>query len=29
MARQRSVEDGIAESTLHLLRTGGPRAVTV
>ena len=29
MARQRSVEDGMAESTLHLLRTGGPRAVTV
>lgn len=26
---QRRVEDGIAESTLHLLRTGGPRAVTV
>ena len=23
------VEDGIAESTLHLLRSGGPRAVTV
>ncbi len=29
MAQQRSVEDGIAESTLHLLRTKGPRAVTV
>lgn len=26
---QRRVEDGIAESTLHLLRSGGPRAVTV
>jgi AcrR family transcriptional regulator len=26
---QRRVEDGIAESTLHLLRGGGPRAVTV
>src|SRR4051812_40573207 len=29
MARQRSVEDGIADSTLVLLRTRGPRAVTV
>lgn len=29
MAQRRTVEDGIAESTLHLLRTGGPRAVTV
>ena len=29
MAARREVEDGIAESTLHLLRTGGPRAVTV
>ena len=29
MARRHRVEDGIAESTLHLLRTGGPRAVTV
>ena len=29
MAQRRRVEDGIAESTLHLLRTGGPRAVTV
>ncbi len=29
MAQQRRVEDGIADSTLHLLRTGGPRAVTV
>jgi AcrR family transcriptional regulator len=29
MAERRRVEDGIAESTLHLLRTGGPRAVTV
>ena len=29
MAHQRRVEDGIADSTLHLLRTGGPRAVTV
>ena len=29
MATGRRVEDGIAESTLHLLRTGGPRAVTV
>ena len=29
MAQPRRVEDGIAESTLHLLRTGGPRAVTV
>lgn len=26
---QGRVEDGIAESTLYLLRTGGPRAVTV
>ncbi|MEW2481420.1 helix-turn-helix domain-containing protein [Mycobacterium sp. NPDC049093] len=26
---QGRVEDGIAESTLHLLRSGGPRAVTV
>lgn len=29
MAPQHRVEDGIADSTLHLLRTGGPRAVTV
>jgi AcrR family transcriptional regulator len=29
MAARREVEDGIAESTLHLLRTGGPRSVTV
>ena len=29
MAQPRRVEDGIADSTLHLLRTGGPRAVTV
>jgi AcrR family transcriptional regulator len=29
MALRRTVEDGIAESTLHLLRTGGPRSVTV
>jgi AcrR family transcriptional regulator len=29
MAGRRSVEDGIAESTLHLLRTGGPHSVTV
>lgn len=29
MAQRNRVEDGIAESTLHLLRTGGPRAVTV
>ncbi|WP_158168266.1 TetR/AcrR family transcriptional regulator [Mycolicibacterium smegmatis] len=29
MADRRRVEDGIAESTLHLLRSGGPRAVTV
>lgn len=29
MTQQRRVEDGIAESTLSLLRTGGPRAVTV
>lgn len=29
MAPRREVEDGIAASTLHLLRTGGPRAVTV
>jgi AcrR family transcriptional regulator len=29
MAQHRSVDDAIAESTLHLLRTGGPRAVTV
>ncbi|KDE98781.1 hypothetical protein Y900_007430 [Mycolicibacterium aromaticivorans JS19b1 = JCM 16368] len=29
MALRHRVEDGIAESTLHLLRTGGPRAVTV
>ncbi len=29
MAARRTVEDGIAESTLHLLRTGGPRSVTV
>jgi AcrR family transcriptional regulator len=29
MPQQRRVEDDIAESTLHLLRTKGPRAVTV
>src|SRR6185312_2338663 len=29
MAPQHRVEDGIADSTLHLLRTKGPRAVTV
>lgn len=29
MVPRHRVEDGIAESTLHLLRTGGPRAVTV
>jgi AcrR family transcriptional regulator len=29
MAPRREVEDGITESTLHLLRTGGPRSVTV
>jgi AcrR family transcriptional regulator len=29
MAERRDVDDGIAESTLYLLRTGGPRAVTV
>src|SRR5690242_10745359 len=29
MAPQRRVDEGIAESSLHLLRTGGPRAVTV
>ncbi|MCB0925467.1 MAG: TetR/AcrR family transcriptional regulator [Mycobacterium sp.] len=29
MASRRRIEDGIAESTLYLLRTGGPRAVTV
>lgn len=29
MALHRRVDDAIAESTLHLLRTGGPRAVTV
>jgi AcrR family transcriptional regulator len=29
MPQQRRVDDGIAESTLHLLRTRGPRAVTV
>lgn len=29
MASRRRIEDGIAASTLHLLRTGGPRAVTV
>jgi AcrR family transcriptional regulator len=29
MARQQSVEDGIADSALNLLRTRGPRAVTV
>ncbi|ART71792.1 hypothetical protein BTO20_27525 [Mycobacterium dioxanotrophicus] len=29
MSPQQRVEDGIADSTLHLLRTGGPRAVTV
>ena len=29
MAERRRVEDGITESTLHLLRSGGPRAVTV
>ena len=29
MAERRAVDDGIAESTLHLLRSGGPRSVTV
>lgn len=29
MAQRRHIEDDLAESTLHLLRTGGPRAVTV
>jgi AcrR family transcriptional regulator len=29
MAERSSVDDRIAESTLHLLRTGGPRSVTV
>jgi AcrR family transcriptional regulator len=29
MAQDRRVDDDIAESTLHLLRRGGPRAVTV
>lgn len=29
MAEQRAVEEAIAESTLRLLRTGGPRSVTV
>jgi AcrR family transcriptional regulator len=29
MAERRDVDDRIAESTLNLLRTGGPRAVTV
>jgi AcrR family transcriptional regulator len=29
MAGRRAVEDDIAESTLHLLRTGGPHSVTV
>jgi AcrR family transcriptional regulator len=29
MTEPRAVEDRIAESTLHLLRTGGPRSVTV
>ena len=29
MAERRDVEDGITESALHLLRTGGPRSVTV
>ncbi|ORW94758.1 RemM protein [Mycobacterium sp. IEC1808] len=29
MGPQRRVDEAIAESTLHLLRTGGPRAVTV
>ena len=29
MAERQRVEDGIAESTLYLLRNGGPRAVTV
>jgi AcrR family transcriptional regulator len=29
MAARHAVEDGIAESTLHLLRTGGPRSVTI
>lgn len=29
MDRRKRVEDAIAESALHLLRTGGPRAVTV
>jgi AcrR family transcriptional regulator len=29
VAARRSIDDGIAESTLHLLRTSGPRSVTV
>ena len=29
MAARQEVEDGIAEATLHLLRTGGPRSVTI
>lgn len=29
MAQRRAVEDGIAASTLHLLRSGGPRSVTI
>lgn len=29
MEQRQRVEDGIAQSALHLLRTGGPRAVTV
>ncbi len=29
MTARRSVDDAIAESTLHLLRTSGPRSVTV
>lgn len=29
MASRHRVEEGIADSTLHLLRAGGPRAVTV
>ncbi|AFM15618.1 transcriptional regulator, tetR family [Mycolicibacterium chubuense NBB4] len=29
MAQRRSVDDGITEATLQLLRAGGPRAVTV
>jgi AcrR family transcriptional regulator len=29
VAERRDVEDGITEAALHLLRTGGPRSVTV